>query len=248
MNCKKGAELRRLSQYLHSNPQIIHFGYTNLSERMMQTVISQLKSWERPDMYAVVENTTYIIEHFSFDASKETRKGMNGLQEENLLSKRLENTAPNDDWQVDKGEYRVDKRYLQQNFERHFSRHYQSIPAYQNELIRWGHSPKTNDVIVGFFIENLYPPCFFQRNSHGCGKIDELIYFRTLQFSEFWSNHPDVQFILFGCIYNGEKQLFYLEPHHPVPLEQQIDLDCKEVHLLHINKNEAIFFVKSMGE
>ena len=49
-----------------------------MSEDDLSQALHQLKSFDRPDMYAILKDKIIIIEHFEFDASVCSRKGMKG--------------------------------------------------------------------------------------------------------------------------------------------------------------------------
>ena len=55
-----------------------------MSEDDLSQVLHQLKSFDRPDMYAILKDKIVIIEHFEFDVSVCSRKGMKGIKEERL--------------------------------------------------------------------------------------------------------------------------------------------------------------------
>ena len=75
--------LRYSGIYYRENPQMI------IPSTELWEVVSSLKPFEAPDMYAKIGNKVYILEHFSFDASKETSKGMAGQREEQKLEARI---------------------------------------------------------------------------------------------------------------------------------------------------------------
>lgn len=58
-----------IRDYLCKNPTAINWGYYVMSEDDLSQALHQLKSFDRPDMYAILKDKIVIIEHFEFDAS-----------------------------------------------------------------------------------------------------------------------------------------------------------------------------------
>ena len=65
-----------IRDYLCKNPTAINWGYYVMSEDDLSQALHQLKSFDRPDMYAILKDKIIIIEHFEFDASVCSRKGI----------------------------------------------------------------------------------------------------------------------------------------------------------------------------
>ena len=53
-----------IRDYLCKNPTAINWGYYVMSEDDLSQVLHQLKSFDRPDMYAILKDKIIIIEHF----------------------------------------------------------------------------------------------------------------------------------------------------------------------------------------
>ena len=56
---------------------------------LLKKLFPYLQQYERPDIIATQDDELLIMEHFIFDGTKESRKGMKGRQEENQLTTEL---------------------------------------------------------------------------------------------------------------------------------------------------------------
>ncbi len=236
-----GNELYRLNNYLRYRNTIRRYDTGKpplLSGEELRKMLSSLQQYDHPDMYAVVGNKVYILEHFEFDASRERKgKGMRGIKEENELSRRIDEVEPDGEWHIDKADYPVTLADFQRNFEYHFKYHYEQIDDYRNNLLENNYLSENNELIVGFWAENKLPP-LFQNGRDFCG---ELYYFATKQFSELLLEYSKVDFMLFGCNCGGP-QLFYIDRFTLCPQTIQIDLLSKEISISPINQNEVAMY------
>lgn len=227
-----------INDYLVKNPTICNRGYYTVSEIEIGKFLHALKPFEAPDMYAKIERKVYILEHFAFDASPEKKKGMQGMAEETQLEERAKTDHCDSEWHLEKVKYRISKEDYQCNFERHFEHHYRKIDDYKRNLAEKGVIQTDDCVIVGFFIENVYPPYY----CNGLRFAGELFYFNTVQFCKYFQQHPNVGFILFGCYCNGRRQLFYIDKANQISQDRQIDLKKPEIQISHINSNEVTMY------
>lgn len=196
----------------------------------------KLVPFERPDMYAELDNKVVILEHFEFDASRYTRKGMQGKREEALLKDRIRCAAYDGTIYVDSPSYSISLKDWQANFEYGFIRHYKKIPAYKDHIASaLGQTGKP--FVVGFFIENQFSP-YVKINR----RIWELAYVFTKQFADLFSCHTNLDFILFGSYANGVPQLTYVDHEGWRTLPELVDLDSEKVSLLSLNKNEVVVY------
>ena len=77
------------NDYLCHNPIIRNNGFHLLAADELNTILHNLVPFERPDMYAFLGERLVLLEHFEFDASRRTRKGMNGLEKERRTEEEL---------------------------------------------------------------------------------------------------------------------------------------------------------------
>lgn len=61
--------------YLDNNHCIYSYGEAQNEANELEAILANLQSCDFPDMYAIVGRTLVIIEHFAFDASRETKRG-----------------------------------------------------------------------------------------------------------------------------------------------------------------------------
>lgn len=225
-----------IDDYLVINNSLRHNGFYVLSEDECKRMLHSLHPFECPDMYAVVDNKGIIIEHFEFDASRRTRKGMRGKMEEARLQKRIEDVPADGEFHIDKGDYEITLKDWQENFERCFYDHYHKIQKYKENLCN-----KTEigdrDIMVGFFVENQYPPFVMIDR-----KVAVLLYIQTEQFSEVLCNSPDIDFLLYGCYCDGRRQLFYVDRESIKGVPNLVDLNDNDVVMSHLNKNEVTMY------
>ena len=77
-------ERSALFEYLDDNDCTI-YSYDEAQNEVheLETILAGLQKYDSPDMYAIVGNMLVIIEHFVFDASRETkRKGMERIRKD----------------------------------------------------------------------------------------------------------------------------------------------------------------------
>ena len=76
-------EYDRLRLYFQcANSKVRNMGFHAISVDDCKLMFQRLVRFERPDLYAVLDDKIIILEHFEFDASRNTRKGMKGRAEE----------------------------------------------------------------------------------------------------------------------------------------------------------------------
>ena len=141
-----------------------------MSEDDLSQALHQLKSFDRPDMYAILKDKIIIIEHFEFDASVCSRKGMKGIKEERLLDHHISSAPIGNEFHVGKGDYPISLANWQANFDMTFDSHYNKIPAYKEAIRNKGRNFFDKPIVVGFFIENQYSPIVY---NHGISKGHE---------------------------------------------------------------------------
>ena len=163
-----------------------------------------------------------IIEHFEFDASVCSRKGMKGIKEERLLDHCISSAPIGNEFHVGKGDYPISLANWQANFDMTFDSHYNKIPAYKEAIRNKGRNFFDKPIVVGFFIENPYSPIVY---NYGMSKEhEELYYFETVQFASKVSASPDLDFILFGSYCNGRPQIFYIDRESYKHIGESTDL------------------------
>lgn len=233
-----------INDYLYVNPKIRSVGFHAISDEDLQLTFDNLNPFEHPDMYAVLDDKIIIIEHFEFDASKRTKKGMKGKEEEALLWKRIQTTPIDGDLSndgelpTDKGTYEISLEQLRSNFEYTFDIHYNKIPDYIDFIKKLLNIDNDNKkILVGFFIENQFPPIVKDTKQWG-----DLLYFDTIQFATKILNSKDLDFVLFGCYYDGHPQIFYIDKERYDHAHHLIDLDNPNIQLLSINRNELTIY------
>lgn len=170
-----------IRDYLCKNPTAINWGYYVMSEDDLSQVLHQLKSFDRPDMYAILKAKIIIIEHFEFDASVCSRKGMKGIKEERLLDHRISSAPIGNEFHVGKGDYPISLANWQANFDMTFDSHYNKIPAYKEAIQNKGRNFFDKPIVVGSFIENQYSPIVY---NHGMSKEHQ-----SLSRHNFISSH-----------------------------------------------------------
>lgn len=231
-----------IKDYLCQNPTVINWGYYAISEDDLSKALRQLKSFDRPDMYVILEDKIVVIEHFEFDASVYSSKGMKGIKEERLLNQRISSAPIDNKLHIDKGAYTISIANWQTNFEMTFDSHYNKIPAYKEAIRNRKETSFDKPIVVGFFIENQYSPIVYIDRAPK--EHEELYYFETTQFASKISNSPDLDFILFGSYCNGMPQIFYIDRESYKYIGESIDLENADLHLSQLNKSEITVYGK----
>ena len=112
-------ELDRLIGYLQANNLVRNNGFFSISDKELNEVLLNLIQFERPDMYAVLDDKVVLLEHFQFDASYSNKKdSMTGKQTEEHLKREREKFIPNGEIAFEKVEYKKSFEFWQTNFER----------------------------------------------------------------------------------------------------------------------------------
>ena len=231
--------LRHSGIFYRENPQMI------IPSTKLWEVVRSLKPLDAPDMYAKIGDKVYILEHFSFDASKETSKGMAGQREEQKLEARISRNNVINEWQMDSAQYSQTLYDFEANFNRHFDSHYNRIEQYKKNLIDASIAVDTDDFVVGFWIENQYPPYCLLKNTKqslhsGKGFTSlELCYIATTQFNARLKNADHLDFVFFSGIFHQKNVTYYIDKKSLLSDEEQIDLHDPDLVLLKLNEVTA---------
>lgn len=226
---------RLVNDYLVPKHILCQNGFCVLSEPECNKMLHALVPFEYPDMYAIVDDKAIIVEHFEFDASRCTRKGMKGKREEAWLEERIENTTIDGEIHFDKADYEITLKDWQKNFENCFYSHYNKIEKYKENL-RIKTSVGDRKILVGFFVENQYPPLV-----RIDGRTAYLLYIQTKQFAKVLRNSPNVDFVIYGCC-DGQRELFFVDRESISKASNLVDLESDQVVLSHLNKNEIVMY------
>ena len=223
-----------LTNYLCKNPRIKHNGFHAVSAELLNKALRNLVTFERPDMYAMVDDTMVLIEHFEFDASKRTAKGMMGKKEESNLKKQIAVLPENKQLFCHKVGYKQTLQDWISNFEVIFDEHYRKIPAYKEKIVQL-QTKDIKKILVGFFIENQNSIPVFWDDKHR-----ELRYFETIQFAEKIKESRELDFVLFGYLCGTNPQIIYIDRDSFEETEKFIDLKDPTLKISPVCKNEII--------
>ena len=146
-----------VNDYLCINPNVRNNGFFAISSADLGNALHNMVKFERPDMYAELEDKIILLEHFEFDASPVRRKSLEGKRAESILNTKIKAAPPNGQIYIAKLDYKISLTDWQINFIRCFNEHYNKIEKYtQSVIAQTGTTDK--DVIVGFVIEDQFPP------------------------------------------------------------------------------------------
>lgn len=233
------------NEYVHLmqdylSPQITfrHFGLNAASLEQIAIMLEGLHPFECPDMYAKNGNQVVALEHFVFDASSGSRKGLTGIREEKALDERAETSDTGGEWFFDKGTYEISLSNYQTNFEKCFYNHYGKIEDYKHHLSEQGILTERDVFVVGFWAEILFSP-YYQEGNKLKG---ELFYFLTKQFVELIRKNKKISFMLFGGYMEGRLQLVYIDEKHLPPESAIIDLSNSNISLSTLSQNEVTVY------
>ena len=213
-------ERSALFEYLDDNDCTIYsYGEAQNEVHELETILEGLQKYDSPDMYAIVGNMLVIIEHFAFDASRETkRKGMERIRKDREAHAKMWADVMNGNIPaviVTQARETLSLHTWQMNFEKHFGSHYAKIGQYienAKKAANMEQSIETEEIVrckTGFFIEEEFPPILDVN-----GTLREVRYIETKQFLDFFRDKIKVDFILFGTQYNGHSCIFYID-HRP---------------------------------
>lgn len=240
-------ERSALFEYLDDNDCTI-YSYDEAQNEVheLETILAGLQKYDSPDMYAIVGNMLVIIEHFAFDASRETkRKGMERIRKDREARAKMWADVMNGNIPaviVTQARETLSLHTWQMNFEKHFGSHYAKIGQYIENAKKAANieqSIETEEIVrckTGFFIEEEFPPILDVN-----GTLREVRYIETKQFLDFFRDKIKVDFILFGTQYNGHSCVFYIDHKHTADRDTAFDLRNVNINIANINKNERTF-------
>ena len=234
----KMTEYERLRFYfVRAQKRVHNLGFHAISEEDCDKMFQRLVPSERPDMYAELDDKIIILEHFEFDASRNTRKGMKGREEEARLEQRLSAVPMDCSMHIDAARYETSLQDWQVNFEHTFRKHYDRIDAYKEAVTeRTGNCGKP--ILVGFLIEQELSP--FVNIGY---KPDELPYFKTTQFAEVIQNSPKLDFVMFCGYLGGVARITYRDREAlNKDRNRLVDLSDEKVSWSHLNGNDVVMF------
>ena len=246
-NSHEKNELNLLASYFDESPSILYYGEPGDITDKWPSFLSQLRQYDSPDMYAIVDDTLVIMEHFVFDASRETKsKGMERIRKDREAHAKLWENATKGNMPavvVTQAGETMSLQSWQKNFERHFDSHYAKIGQYVEngkKAASMKQPSKTEGIVsckIGFFIEEEFPP-ILEIN----GTLREARYIETKQFLDFFRDKTKVDFILYGTQYDGHRSVFYIDHKHTADRDKAFDLEDKNINISNINKNEHTFY------
>lgn len=195
-------------------------------------LLPYLQGFEAPDMIAISDKELLILEHFSFDGSKETRKGMIGHRQEKNVEQELEQyfETVKESTIMMPVDYKQSTDCYIKNLTKHFYEHYSKIPQYIRN-VETKKKSTFSDIHIGFFIENLYPPYFLSRFSSR-GQLTHLCF--TKQFLDIFETASQLEFVLFGY-YNKGAKLHYIDKYS-VHAHREIAVDLTQGSFLKLNE------------
>ncbi|MFA6618578.1 MAG: hypothetical protein WCT23_05890 [Candidatus Neomarinimicrobiota bacterium] len=171
-----------------------------------------LKPYDRPDMYANIDNDLLFIEHFEFDASAWNRKGSLEKKEIYRIDEREKEFFDNKQESCSFSDHINNKASLKnliQNINDVFINHIKKIPDYIEHLkIDKLIDPKTK-VRKCFFIESSSPfPCYI--NTENGSKIFNLFYADFfIQILKIYKN--EIDYLFYSYAGNKEDILYFMD-------------------------------------
>lgn len=175
----------------------------------LNSVIKNIVQYNRPDMYAIINDEVIMIEHFEFDSYKSNRKGSDYRRKEgnikNEFNKLLKNHIDNRIIYNNKIKSTATKDNYINNFISVFDEHYRKIDIYK-ERIKLLSNYKVDTY---FFIEDISPLGSYCINSKR--EFRYLLIFQFKKIYNFLLSHKDVSAILYGFFDGDKKRLILLE-------------------------------------
>lgn len=153
-------ERSALFEYLDDNDCTI-YSYDEAQNEVheLETILEGLQKYDSPDMYAIVGNMLVIIEHFAFDASRETkRKGMERIRKDREAHAKMWADVMNGNIPaviVTQARETLSLHTWQMNFEKHFGSHYAKIGQYienAKKAANMEQSIETEEIVTYFYI------------------------------------------------------------------------------------------------
>lgn len=153
-------ERSALFEYLDDNDCTIYsYGEAQNEVHELETILAGLQKYDSPDMYAIVGNMLVIIEHFAFDASRETkRKGMERIRKDREAHAKMWADVMNGNIPaviVTQARETLSLHIWQMNFEKHFGSHYAKIGQYienAKKAANMEQSIETEEIVTYFYI------------------------------------------------------------------------------------------------
>lgn len=166
---------------------------SKIDEKFIRNLIcnANYKKNFRPDGFSIIYKDIYMIEHFQFDASKET-KGSQLSKEFSLIDKKVKNAKKTISSVI---ETKSDVEIYINNLINHFVEHAKKILNYSNNINN--EFPDKNNCGLVFFIED--------KTIFGAMNVEREPFqiVLTKEFINAWQKYPDIKYIFLGGNFIG---------------------------------------------
>lgn len=209
------------------------------SKEWLQSFQNNLKPYESPDMIAELDDELVIFEHFQFDGTKKTNKGMKGIQEENKIESEINNffNEGEEGTFITATKEKASPVEYWNNFIYAFQKHYSKINSYKLNLDEININDKK--ITTGFCIENKYPPyvrCSERKNKRSF--LEEVCLIESSEFLDLFEKSNDIDFVILCGIYNCNYMAIYVNKKM-IPYLRECSYSIKNISFW--NKNEMEF-------
>lgn len=220
---KKNREKEILHSYLNECNIVQVYSNDNLSDKV-DSIISGIVQYERPDMYSILEDEIYIIEHFEFDSYKSSKKkGSDYRQKEGKIKNEFDRLLiQGRDKEVSYNETIRStasvNNYIN-NFIDKFNHHYEKIGEYKKRIAKiHAGLPK-----ICFFVEDVSPLGSYYINNKRCPK--NLFIFQFKRVIEFLLKHKAIYAIIYGFFdgIGGDKRKIIIIENNKKAIDKFID-------------------------
>lgn len=206
------SELERIiEKYLRKDGTAI--AYYNISEDLINKIISNIGKYERPDMLSIFDDKILGIEHFEFDSSNSSSKGSEFKKKDYFTKNKINdkiNIGLKDKDSIIVNEQIDSSSSLDNyfnNFIRNFNNHYEKIDEYIKHINEdFGYD---KEIEILFFIEDVSPlgSYFIGKN----GNVNLLNPLYSDDIINLLKECPKVKYIIIGVYAMKNYKLIIIE-------------------------------------
>lgn len=209
------------------------------SEEWLKSFQKNLKPYECPDMISLIEDEVAIFEHFQFDGTKKTSKGMKGIQEESKVRAEIDDFySKGEEGTFTTGTKKIEsKEDYWRNFTYVFESHYTKIDNYKHNLYSINNNSKR--IITGFCIENRYPPYTkYIKQKNKKFFFTEVCLIELSEFLDIFEESDNLDFVILCGVYDSKGRVIFVNKKM-VPYLRKYSYSIKDIDFW--NANEVIF-------
>lgn len=178
-------------------------------DKMINPIIHNLVKFEEPDMYSIVGEDLFIVEHFEFDSYNSHKKGSDYRCKEGMINNNFnkllnENREKEITYDATIKSTASVNNYID-NFMKEYSKHYKKIPAYVERTKQLCNG----SIKTCFFVEDNSPLGSYYFDEKRFPRL--LFIFQFKKIVTFLNTHKEIYAIFYGYFDGNKKRLLVLK-------------------------------------